>query len=45
MTQTTYGLWLAYCVSAPTLGSALARMPESIGFHQTGTRFTFDHPE
>jgi AraC-like DNA-binding protein len=43
MTQTTYGLWLAYCVSAPTLGSALARMPESIGFHQTGTRFTFDH--
>jgi AraC-like DNA-binding protein len=45
MTETTYGLWLAFCVSAPTLGAALARMPTSIGFHQTGTRFSFDHQD
>jgi AraC-like DNA-binding protein len=42
MTHTTYGLWLAFCVSAPTLSAALARMPVSIGFHQVGTRFSVD---
>lgn len=41
MTHATYGLWLEYCISASTLGEALARIPKSLRFHQTGTRFSF----
>lgn len=42
MTHATYGLWLEFCISAPTLADALARIPVSLRYHQTGTRFSFD---
>ncbi|WP_171052555.1 AraC family transcriptional regulator [Ruegeria sediminis] len=41
MTVQTYGLWLEYCASAPTFREALARIPKALGFHQSGTQFTF----
>lgn len=41
MTHATYGIWLEYCASAPTLGAALSRIPQSLPFHQSVTRFSF----